>query len=95
MTIIHTEKKSATHNNRSGQMLLPERCMHNASLAWNWKDVDDVYGDGDGHHDDDQDEKEVVMVVMMSVVVMTVVMMIMVVMAIYDIPTNDCLLHLI
>ena len=100
MTIIHTEKKSAAHNNRSGQMLLPERCMHNASLAWNWKDVDDVYGDG--HHDDDQDEKVVVMVmsvmvmvVMMSVVVMTVVIMIMMVMAIYDIATNDCLLHLI
>ena len=93
MTIIHVGKKTAAHNNRSGQMLLPERCMHNASLAWNWKDVDDVYGDG--HHDDDQDEKVVVMVVMMSVVVMTVVMMIMVVMAIYDIPTNDCLLHLI
>ena len=102
MTIIHTEKKSAVHNNHSGQMLLPKRCMHNASLAWNWKDVDDVYGDGDGHHGDDQDEKVVVMVVsvmvmvvMMSVVVMTVVIMITAVMAIYDIATNDCLLHLI
>ena len=104
MTIIHTEKKSAAHNNCSGQMLLPERCMHNASLAWNWKDVDDVYCDGDGHHNNDQDEKVVVMVmvmsvmvmvVMMSVVVMTVGIMIMVVLAIYDIATNDCLLHLI
>ena len=90
MTIIHVGKKTAAHNNRSGQMLLPERCMHNASLAWNWKDVDDVYGDGDGHHDYDQDEKVevmvmsvMVMVLMMSVVVMTAVIMIMVVMAIY------------
>ena len=107
MTIIHVGKKTAAHNNRSGQMLLPERCMHNASLAWNWKDVDDVYGGGDGHHDDDQDENVVVvvmsvmvMVVIMSVVVMTVVVMsvvimIMVVMVIYEIATNDCLLHLI
>ena len=102
MTIIHTDKKSAAHNNRSGQMLLPERCMHNASLAWNWKDVDDAYGGGDGHHDDDQDEKVVVMVVsvlvmvvMMSVGVMTVVKFIVMVLAIYDIATNDCLLHLI
>ena len=85
MTIIHTEKKSAVHNNHSGQMLLPKRCMHNASLAWNWKDVDDVYGDG--HHDDDQDENVVVVVLVMMVmsvivmvVMMSVVMMIMVVM---------------
>ena len=67
MTIIHVGKKTAAYNNRSGQMLLPERCMHNASFAWNWKDVDDVYCGGDGHHDDDRDEKVVVMV--MSVMV--------------------------